>query len=505
MRINNRTLLFGVFFIVVLLCVFSGQIFRRANAETESTEWKTYNACNDARDTVERQINSAAIILSKRESFRTSVEGWLAENAEDLRDGVRTTLIASGFMDVGAGTAALVNGTSDMMDGVALLSSFNSANSAISSQLGVISGIYTAEESGYNAVYDKYVDAYNNLSEEDKAIVKHATGLPNGIYPKMGSPEAETYGLVACGRPSSLSPTCYGYYKDADKHKETCTQKHGTSGETSVEWWSCFDSQCTRYPEHWVPCRATNCSVLFPPKTVIINTPDFPGGSVYKVEEYHDHEVKCQVDVYRGFFSFQPKCGEKYFTCEHSTCPKSNTHMSGATTPTDGTPNCPDCTTHCSSPCSCTNSGTCNGTASTPSTPTYHACGEHETSVSGDHSNGTYTCGSHSGYKCQESHDHKTYISSCTSTDSYGNTCNNTSGYYECSQHTHSYPAMKSCDAGHSYRADHPNVDYLNNLHRTRTCRFSGCGNSWQACSIVGWSPYCNNAYRKSQGWKCGE
>ena len=35
----------------------------------------------------------------------------------------------------------------------------------------------------------------------------------------------------------------------------------------------------------------------------------------------------------------------------------------------DAMPNCQDCTSHCSSPCSCSNSGTCNGTVSTPSTP----------------------------------------------------------------------------------------------------------------------------------------
>ena len=44
----------------------------------------------------------------------------------------------------------------------------------------------------------------------------------------------------------------------------------------------------------------------------------------------------------------------------------------------DETPNCSDCTSHCSSPRSCSNSGTCNGTVSTPSTPstpTLVACG----------------------------------------------------------------------------------------------------------------------------------
>ena len=38
-------------------------------------------------------------------------------------------------------------------------------------------------------------------------------------------------------------------------------------------------------------------------------------------------------------------------------------------TPTDNTPNCQDCTSHCSSPCSCTNSGTCNGTVTAPPPP----------------------------------------------------------------------------------------------------------------------------------------
>ena len=175
-------------------------------------------------------------------------------------------------------------------------------------------------------------------------------------------------------------------------------------------------------------------------------------------------------------------------------------------TPTDGTPNCPDCTTHCSSPCSCTNSGTCNGTVS------YHACGQHETSVSGDHSNGTYTCGIHSGYKCQESHDHKTYISSCTSTDSNGNSCTNTGGYYECQPHSHTYPSpppsvtcsRPGCDASEDHRVPPCSAcgagywtcgDYASwseNQHRVRTCRRSGCGNTWQRC--VSSTPDCNVA-----------
>ena len=153
---------------------------------------------------------------------------------------------------------------------------------------------------------------------------------------------------------------------------------------------------------------------------------------------------------------------------------------SGSSSSSDLTPNCPDCTSHCSSPCSCTNSGTCDGTASTPSTPTYHACGDHETSVIGSHSYGTYTCGSHSGYACQESNDHKTYISSCTSTNSDGNTCNNSSGYYECSQHSHTYPPSIVACGGASYTGC--SGASSRTAHHVESCS-SGCGNGYWTCS----------------------
>ena len=181
---------------------------------------------------------------------------------------------------------------------------------------------------------------------------------------------------------------------------------------------------------------------------------------------------------------------------------------SGSTPPTDNTPNCPDCTSDCSSPCSCTNSGTCGGSVA------YHPCGEHETSVSGNHSYGTYTCGIHSGYKCQESHDHKTYISVCTETDSNGQTCNNTSGYWECTPHSHTYPSpppppsvtcsRPGCDASEDHRVPPCSAcgkgywtcgDYASwskNQHRVRTCRRAGCGNTWQRC--ISSTPACKVA-----------
>ena len=50
-------------------------------------------------------------------------------------------------------------------------------------------------------------------------------------------------------------------------------------------------------------------------------------------------------------------------------------------------------------------------------------------------------------------------------------------------------PARPTCAAGHSYN---PDSTYAVNYHRTRTCRRSGCSNSWQAC-VTGWTaPRCS-------------
>ena len=120
-----------------------------------------------------------------------------------------------------------------------------------------------------------------------------------------------------------------------------------------------------------------------------------------------------------------------------------------------------------------------------PPSPTYHACGEHETSVSGDHS----------------------LQASCSSTDSNGNYCTVTN-FYACQSHTHSYPApppppptvscaRSECGEQVSDRLKH-RVDNCSNCNAvywtcypnaiydhetTFTCRRSGCGQSFTRCS----------------------
>ncbi len=183
----------------------------------------------------------------------------------------------------------------------------------------------------------------------------------------------------------------------------------------------------------------------------------------------------------------QAVCGESYRKCDYdgvdvndpnyNRCRWGGFHSEISSiespvvspTPADGTPNCPDCTSHCSSPCSCTNSGTCNGTVS------YHACGNHETSVSGDHS----------------------LQASCSSTDSNGNSCTVTS-FYACDGHTHSYPVptvvcpahswtscggtvshATTCGSGHTYYTCNPEAVSAHIGHIAVVCP----AHSWTSCA----------------------
>ena len=140
------------------------------------------------------------------------------------------------------------------------------------------------------------------------------------------------------------------------------------------------------------------------------------------------------------------------------------------------------------------NNGNNNNVPTSPSkpTPTYHACGIHESSVSGDHS----------------------LQASCSQTNSNGDRCTVTN-FYACQSHTHRYPAPKkpdpppkpksacpadswskcggstshaaTCSAGHSYYTCASQA-----WHKDRTCTrcsqtYQDCTNSASACQGSKW------------------
>ena len=211
--------------------------------------------------------------------------------------------------------------------------------------------------------YENAVNAFNTVVSPEEQVVVYDLIKP---YVKK---------LYVCQGP------CYVVFETLPlamySHQAYCSKQHDSSGDGNY-WWSCEYNVCPYVNGHWLECRASACSVLFPPPE-------------YEYEYYdYDHKVGCTESVY-SFWNPFAMCRKEYYTCEHSRCPDSNRHWpSGSSsppndgsggnsggnnnpTPTDNTPNCQDCTSDCSSPCSCSNSGTCGGTV-VDNTPNCDQC-----------------------------------------------------------------------------------------------------------------------------------
>ena len=260
--------------------------------------------------------------------------------------------------------------------------------------------IFQRPRTGYNDTYQRMLNAYRDSEGQERmdlnigVFQKYDTGDYSSDLEadKWPVPDVENLYVSRCATPTG---TCWGYYVDANEHKHECELKHGVSGETNVDWWICQSSQggrCTRLSEHWVPCRATNCNVLFPPPTSTLHTTLIAPGSFVTslLTTYHDHETVCNEPVDRWYDPWAT-CGDKYFTCE-GPCGHGSSSGSGSS------------------------SGTATPDPTPAPTPTYNACDVHLTSVEGDHS----------------------MHASCSSMDSNGNSCTGTN-FYKCS-HTHQYP-----------------------------------------------------------------
>ena len=131
----------------------------------------------------------------------------------------------------------------------------------------------------------------------------------------------------------------------------------------------------------------------------------------------------------------------------------------------------------------------------------YYACQTPSSSETNRHTHQTLPCGDHRYYPCRVLPKHKRAIT-CPR-DSNGQSCSHGT-YYACSPHTHSYPSSNNnnnngnsgdsgnsdtatCSSGHTYDPDSTSAV---NRHRTRTCRRSGCDNTWQRC--VSSTPDCS-------------
>lgn len=125
-----------------------------------------------------------------------------------------------------------------------------------------------------------------------------------------------------------------------------------------------------------------------------------------------------------------------------------------------------------------------------PSTPTYHACGVHETSVSGDHSWIYRDCPSgHAHYACDGSN--HSVQATCSETNANGDSCTVT-GFYACQTHTHQFPDPNLCPAaGCNVRintanaADHALVTCTGNVGKSCRQQYYACqanAHRWVRC-----------------------
>ena len=272
-------------------------------------------------------------------------------------------------------------------------------------------------ETQREVVEDKWLDAYDAWQAYHNAVAAYNSHPHVSPGERLNVPGLDK--LVATSLYSCAGP-CDAIFETASlaqvSHQAYCSEKHGSSGTTSVTYYTCYgNTTCDRSDEHWRLCGGT-CGNKYAPRH--INR----GQGNYDYVANSPHYQTCSVSG----------CGEAYYTCEHSSCPKSNTHGGSQPPPpsTDNTPNCQDCTSHCSSPCSCTNSGTCNGTVTTPPPPKP----EPPTVICGG---AAWTNCNSSGITSSTTH----YVQSCTQCFS---------AYWTCSkwayQHTSGEKTCRRCD-----------------------------------------------------------
>ncbi|MDE0481237.1 MAG: hypothetical protein OXI67_01540 [Candidatus Poribacteria bacterium] len=417
------------------------------------------------------------------------------------------------------------------------VSAMSTADSAVESAVADIATAY----SEYKSQYDRYLGVcaghqlcrYNgnvasavySKSQLDTAVNKSNPGQTRGWYHPTQSPSAETE--------HSIDP----FYDEDEWDMSDLPHDYKCKGSCSDK----FRSPYGAFSEHRTSCGTAE-------KSYIDEYMDIP------LLERLTGTISAQ-DILDGR-SVEQGCGRPYYTCdggkvaEHKerTCAKSaykNNEDSGLYELVEYTcgrsyrrcmertfdhhPALPGKTEHSDTPDSSSSGDDDDDDTeqdtqglqteqTQTSTPSYHPCGVHETSVSGTHS--AAGCGVSGHYVCDGS-DHSLQAS-CTTTNASGQYCT-VSSFYACQSHTHVYPAPEpiqvlcrrggcndlvdntdahwvTCDAGHGYwscKGSH------HGRHRTRTCRFSECRQTWTNCN--GGAPICNKPWRKANGKKCWE
>ena len=262
--------------------------------------------------------------------------------------------------------------------------------------------VVSQDKSRMETAYSHYVSHIYAFNDSDTTPSNNVDPAPKGKIPTGGG-SSSTDLSVNCSNPecsTSYSASVYGLenivtlseggsaggYKG---HLVTCTRDHAwwdgdpewlggqrvrrsPSDAPSGPYWSCPPNYpgCPKSANHVKKCPGT-CGEY--------NVYPARGGGNY-VNYHAMHRVACNENVPPDIWNYwSGDCTGFYWSCAGtSSCNNVSNHISGGSTPptgstppppsppTDNTPNCSDCTSDCSSPCICSNSGTCGGTVSSP-------------------------------------------------------------------------------------------------------------------------------------------
>ena len=298
----------------------------------------------------------------------------------------------------------------------------------------------------YALIYGCYVqmDAVNGILNQcvvarDAALVAYNNSTSQKRGP-INTPEYRT--IPECGLPCNnfcgtvFSSSVEGFSglsaAAAGKHKTTCGESSSVSG-CGVKHWGC-NGKSDEYKEHQVLYCGKNIQFweksgdLSPESLGVCGAPyracSVPEGT-HKYIGRQKYNSSSQGYYTYGYGEYVPLFPNKKHGDGTLAAPSHSINGPGGvdiSSAIDETPNCSTCidgSNHCPG---CGSGSTENPIVSpppptSPPSPTYHACREHETSVSGDHS----------------------LQASCSSTNSNGNYCT-VKNFYACDSHTHSYP-----------------------------------------------------------------
>ncbi len=431
-----------------------------------------------------RDLDGAQTRLTRYKSALSSLIGKWSVNESKIKSGTEVSLSGAFATTASALASALSKSTpiTAVAGGILTLrkavevglaisasssyvSAMSTTDSAVATAVGNINTAYEA----YKTQYEKYLgmmathlgitkaslDMSVNTTPSNTGPYYHGTSFKHSVNPRRPKTDWDTDDASHDYRcPGKVNCTAYfrSPYRALIAHRTTC----GTGDSIKKEL---IDAGYIPYSLEYDAERKKRLGKRRVAKGC--------GDYYYTCSSYQvgvHEELTCNKWVYTYDSHFRnryvrTKCGRKfrkcmYHTFKHDSRKSPTLHSDEADSSTNDDDDSTDTTD--------TQEGLQTEQTQT-STPSYHTCGVHETSVSGDHA--AAGCGVSGHYVCDGT-DHSLQAS-CTVTNSSGQYCT-VSSFYACQTHTHQYPTTATCSQCN--RVYTPSSYSSNNWHKSRTC-----------------------------------